>query len=111
MACCDVNQLPLDSKTFTQLPFHIKLASVLFSLFALGYLVIIAKEIISPLLFSCLFSILLLPLGRFFELRLRLPRSAASLLAVLLLLSAISLILYVIGSQIADLAKDWPAFQ
>jgi predicted PurR-regulated permease PerM len=101
----------MDLKTFTNLPFYIKLACVLFILFALGYLVIIAKEILSPLIFSCLFSILLLPFAAFFENKLRLPRSAASMISVLLLLAFIGCILYVIGSQIADLAKDWPAFQ
>jgi predicted PurR-regulated permease PerM len=101
----------MDLKTFTNLPFYIKLACVLFSLFAIGYLVIIAKEILSPLIFSCLFSILLLPVVAFFENKLRLPRSAAAMTAVLLLLAFIGLIIYVIGSQIADLVKDWPAFQ
>jgi predicted PurR-regulated permease PerM len=101
----------MDLKTFTNLPFYIKLACVLFSLFALGYLVIIAKEILSPLIFSCLFSILLLPIAAFFETKLRLPRSAASMISVLLLLAFIGFIIYVIGSQISDLAKDWPAFQ
>lgn len=101
----------MDLKTFTSLPFYIKLACVLFSLFALGTLVILAKEIISPLLFSCLFSILLLPLAKFFENKIRLPRSAASMLSVLLLLTCMGAIIYVIGSQISDLLKDWPAFQ
>ncbi|HEY4195010.1 MAG TPA: AI-2E family transporter [Mucilaginibacter sp.] len=101
----------MDLKPFTRLPFYIKLACVLFSLMALGWLVILSKTILSPLIFSCLFSILLLPLAAFFERKLRLPRSAASMIAVLLLLSFISLLLYVIGSQIAGLAKDWPQFQ
>jgi len=101
----------MDLKTFTQLPFYIKLACVLFSLFALGCLVILGKEILSPLLFSCLFSILLLPLARFFELKMHLPRSAASMIAVVLFLSVVGVIIYVIGSQIADLVSDWPAFQ
>jgi putative permease len=101
----------MDIKAFTNLPFYIKLACVLFSLFAIGYLVIIAKEILSPLIFSCLFSILLLPLAQFFEFKLRLPRSAASMLSVLLLLSVIGGILYLVGSQISDLARDWPQFQ
>jgi len=101
----------MDLKTFTGLPFYIKLACVLFSLFAMGYLVIIAKEILSPLIFSCLFSILLLPVAAFFEHKLRLPRSAASMIAVLLLLTFIGALIYVIASQIADLWKDWPQFQ
>ena len=101
----------MDLKNFTRLPFYIKLASVLFSLFALGALVILAKDILSPLIFSCLFAILLIPLTRFFERRIRLPRGAASMIAVILFLSLITLVMYVIGSQLADLAKDWPAFQ
>ena len=102
---------PMDLKTFTNLPFYIKLACVLFSLFAIGCLVVLAKQILSPLIFSCLFSILLLPLAAFFEVKLRLPRSAASMISVLLLLSFIGALLYVIGSHIADLVKDWPQFQ
>lgn len=94
-----------------QHPFYLKLACVLFSLIAIGYLVIIAKEILSPLIFSCLFSILLLPLGNFFEFKLHLPRSAASMFSVILLLGSIGLVLYVIGSQLSNLANDWPQFK
>lgn len=101
----------MELKNFTGLPFYIKLASVLFSLFAIGYLVILGKEVLSPLVFSCLFSILLLPLAAFLENKLRLPRSAASMTSVLLLLAVIGLVLYFIGSQISDLAKDWPQLQ
>lgn len=97
--------------SFNSLPFYHKLASVLLSLIALGYLVILSKDLLSPVIFSCLFSILLLPLASFLEHRLRLPRGAASMLAVLLLLAAISLIVYVIGSQISTLSDDWPQFK
>jgi predicted PurR-regulated permease PerM len=93
------------------LPFYHKLASVLISLIALGYLVILSKELLSPVIFSCLFSILLLPLASFLEKKFRLPRGAASMLAVLLLLAAISLIVYVVGSQISMLTDDWPQFK
>lgn len=101
----------MDLKTFTRFPFYVKLACVLFSLFALGALAILAKEILSPLIFSCLFAILLMPLAKFLERRIRLPRGVAAMIAVILLLSLITLILYVIGSQLADLFRDWPAFQ
>ncbi len=101
----------MDLKNFTRLPFYIKLACVMFSLFALGALVILAKDILAPLIFSCLFAILLMPLASFFERRIRLPRGMASMIAVVLLLSFITVVLYVIGSQIAALLKDWPAFQ
>ncbi|MEO5911339.1 MAG: AI-2E family transporter [Pelobium sp.] len=92
-------------------PFYIKLACILFSILAIGYLAIIGKELLSPIVFSCLFSILLLPLASFFEYKLKLPRSVSSMLSVILLLGAIVLLLYVIGSQISNLASDWPQFQ
>ncbi len=101
----------MDLKAFNNFPFYIKLAAVLFSLLALGFIVIIAKEILAPLIFSCLFSILLLPVAAFFENKLRLPRSAASMIAVVLLITLIGVLIYVIGSQIADLLKEWPQFQ
>jgi predicted PurR-regulated permease PerM len=79
----------MDIQQFKGLPFYIKLAAVLFSLIAMVYIVIVAKEILSPLIFSCLFSILLLPLATFLENKIHLPRSAASMLSVIILLGSI----------------------
>ncbi|MDN3551616.1 AI-2E family transporter [Mucilaginibacter aquaedulcis] len=101
----------MEIKQFKSLPFYLKLAAVLFSLIALVWIVIIAKEILSPLIFSCLFSILLLPFADFLENKLRIPRSAASMIAVISMLACIGGLLYVIGSQVSDLASDWPQFQ
>ncbi len=92
-------------------PFYTKLAMILICLFGLGFIFILGKKILSPLLFSFLFAIVLLPVAGFFETRLKLPRSASSGLSVVLLLLFISLILYFVGSQISELAKDWPMFK
>lgn len=92
-------------------PFYFKLAMVLISIICMGYLSVIGKEILSPLLFSLLFAILLVPIAVFFETRLKLPRSAAAGLSVVLFLIAISAILYTVGSQLSGLAKDWPMFK
>jgi putative permease len=101
----------VELKDSTGRPFYIKLAAVLFSLIAMVYIVIVAKEILSPLIFSTLFSILLLPLANFLEFRVRLPRSAASMVSVLILLAGIGVVLYTIGSEISGLKQDWPQFQ
>ncbi|GAA4308216.1 AI-2E family transporter [Compostibacter hankyongensis] len=93
------------------LPFYAKLAFVLVSLLITGYLAIIGKEIISPLLFAFLFSILLLPLANFFERRWYFPRSLSALLCVLLLAAAICAVLLLIGSELVSLMKDWPRFK
>ncbi|MCW3106197.1 MAG: family transporter [Segetibacter sp.] len=92
-------------------PFYTKLAMILVSLIAIGYISVLGKRILSPLLFSFLFAIVLLPVAAFFEKRLKLPRSASSGFAVILLLLFISLIVYLVASQIADLAQDWPMFK
>ncbi len=100
--------MPLSLNKF---PFYQKLASVLVSLIAIGYLVILGKEILSPLIFSCLFSILLLPLASFMERRFGFRRGLASILAILILVTFISSIIYFVGMQISDLADDWPQFK
>jgi putative permease len=89
-------------------PFYEKLSLVLVGLIALGYLVILAKDILDPLIFGFLFAILLLPTANFCEKRLRLPRTLSSLVAILLLLAFIGAIVYLVGSQISGLASDWP---
>lgn len=92
-------------------PFYTKMAMVLVSLIALGYLFVLGKEVLSPLLFALLFSILLLPVANFFERRLKVRRSAASGVAVLLLIFSVGLILYLVASQMTALAGDWPQFK
>ncbi len=92
-------------------PFYTKLAMVLVSLIALVFIAILGKKILSPLLFSLLFSILLLPIANFLERKLKLPRSAASILSVLILISGIAFILYIVISQLTNLADDWPMFK
>lgn len=89
-------------------PFYTKLAMVLVSMIALGFLIIHGKEILSPLVFAMLFSIMLLPVAKFFENKCHLPRSASSGISVVLLIGVVAGILYVIGSQLSNLASDWP---
>ncbi len=93
-------------KLFT--PFYEKLALVLIALIALGYMIILAKEVLDPLLFGLLFAILLFPIASFFEKRLRLPRGIAVLLSIIMLIAFIGAIGYLVGSQISGLASDWP---
>jgi putative permease len=89
-------------------PFYEKLSLVLVGLIALGYLVVIAKDLIDPLIFGFLFAILLLPICSFFEQKLRFHRSIASLLSIITLIAFIGGILYLVGTQISKLADDWP---
>ena len=92
-------------------PFYTKTAMVLVSLLALGYLAVLGKELLSPIIFAMLFSILLLPMVKYFESRLKFRRSAAAGIAVVILILCIGLILYIVASQITGLAGDWPQFK
>jgi len=62
-------------------------------------------------LFALMFSVLLLPVARLFENRLRIHRSLAALFSVILLLASIATIIYVVSSQIMTMADDWPQFK
>ncbi len=93
------------------MPFYVKFALVLFILLALSYIAIVAKEVLSPLLFSLLFSIALLPMVNFFELKIKLPGGMAAGISVILLVTGIAILIYFLGSQITNLAQDWPQFQ
>jgi predicted PurR-regulated permease PerM len=89
-------------------PFYERLSLVLIGLLSLGYIVIMGKELLDPLIFGFLFAILLLPIAAFFERRLRFPRALASFFSIALLISFIYGIGYLVGSQISKLADDWP---
>jgi len=92
----------------THLPFYAKFALVLIGMMALGFLIILGKELLDPLMFGFLFAILLLPLCNFFERKFKMPRSMAGFLAILLMVTFIGGIVYLIGTQISNLANDWP---
>lgn len=92
-------------------PFYLKLSLVMIGILSLGYITVLGKEVLCPLVFGLLFSILLLPVAKFFERKIRLRRGTASALSVLLLLLAITLLLFLIGSQLTSLSQDWPMFK
>lgn len=92
-------------------PFYERLALTLIGFLALGYLIVIGKDVLDPLIFGFLFAILLLPVSTFLEKKLRLPRSMSSLASILLLIALVGGILYLVGSQISSLKNDWPQLQ
>ncbi len=92
-------------------PFYLKLSCILISIVILGFLAIIGEQILIPMVLGLLIAILLMPLSRFMEKRLRFPRSVSSILASLLALAIIGGVIYVLSLQVAKLANDWPQFQ
>lgn len=96
---------------YNQWPVYARFALVLVMLISLGYLVIIGKQLLSPLIFGLLFAILLLPLANFFEKKCKLGRSAAAGISVIMLLAFLFLVLYLLGSQFTNLYNDFGLFQ
>ncbi|WP_301929698.1 AI-2E family transporter [Ferruginibacter sp.] len=92
-------------------PFYTKLAMILIILIAGGYLCILGKEVLSPLIFAMLIAIVLLPIASFLERRFKFHRSAAAGVSVVLMIVFVGLIFYMVGAQIADLGSDWPLFK
>lgn len=112
-----MHDLPLDNtikKTIMQsirFPFYIKLACALIILIGLGFLVILGKTVLLPLLFSFLFAILLLKPANFLENKLHFPRAIAAAVSVLLFIAVCAAVVYLLGSQISDLSEEWPALK
>ncbi|MFT4024975.1 MAG: AI-2E family transporter [Flavihumibacter sp.] len=92
-------------------PFYTRLAMVLMSLFLIGYIAILAKELLAPLIIAMLFAILLLPLAGFFEKRWHFGRATASFTALFILLGGVVSSLYFIGHELSTMGQDWPTFK
>jgi len=90
------------------LPHYAKVAFVLIILISTGYICVLGKDVMAPLVFSFLFAMLLLPLARFLENKCRLPRGVAAMLSVILFTAFVAGIIYVIAMQAGSLANDWP---
>jgi len=94
-----------------KIPFYAKLAYLLISIISLVYIAIVGQTIIAPIVFAFLFAFLLLPFADFLENKCQLSRTLSSFVAILTLVIAIFTILILLGSQMSDLAQDWPAFK
>ena len=84
---------------------------MLIILICLGYLAIIGKTVLAPLLFALLFALLLLPLSNFFENKLKFHRALGAGVSLIVFLVGVSIIIYALSSQISNLTKEWPALK
>lgn len=92
-------------------PFYVKLSCILISIIILGFLAIIGQQILIPMVLGLLLAILLMPMCRFMERRLRFPRGLSSIVASVLALAVIGFVIYELSIQVAKLSNDWPQFQ
>ena len=96
---------------YKQLPFYIQFTFRLLMILLLVVFLNYGQNIIVPLVFSILLSILLLPFTNFLENKLRLPKSIANLTAVVFSLILIASLVYFFSRQIAGFLKDIPSIK
>lgn len=91
-------------------PYYAKLAMILLALFLIFYGIYVGHEILTPLGFSFLFSILLRPVELFIT-RCRVPKAIAILLSIFFAVLFVYGIVDFISRQIASFMSDIPAIE
>jgi predicted PurR-regulated permease PerM len=93
-----------------EMPLTVKRAIELIGLFVFGTIVVSGNTIIMPLLMAFFFSLVLLPVFRFFR-KLQVPEVIAVFLPILLLTIIVALIIWLFSSQVGALVDDFPQIQ
>ncbi|MFD1256624.1 AI-2E family transporter [Mucilaginibacter terrae] len=93
-----------------EIPMTVKRSVELIGLFVLGTIIMAGNTIIMPLLMAFFFSLMLLPLFRFFK-KLKIPEALAVILPILLLTIVLALIIWLFSNQVGALVKDFPQIQ
>ncbi|RAU82482.1 AI-2E family transporter [Pontibacter arcticus] len=93
-----------------QLPLTVRRSIELMGLFFLGWIIVLASDLLAPLLMAFFISIMLLPLYRFLVRR-KLPDGLAIGVSLLLMAVVVGLIVWFFSSQISSLITDFPVIQ
>ncbi|MBC8044264.1 MAG: AI-2E family transporter [Rhizobacter sp.] len=94
--------------TSVPLPFYIRATVMLLGLALLLAFLYIGREILIPIAFAILLSVLLYPVHRFLENRLRFPRLLAITITLVITTLFLTLIIFFIGFQLSNFIDDLP---
>ena len=94
-----------------KLPFYLRLSLSLLSVVLMFTIFRYAANIFIPLVLALLMAIMLLPVNRFLEQKLRFHRALAPLVCVTMAVSALGLFLYFLATQLAIFFDGIPALQ
>lgn len=94
----------------TGVPFYQRLSLTLLALVIIAFTIYVGQDILVPLAFAILFSILLLPIADFLE-RKGIGRVIANIISILLALLFVSGIIYFLSSQISSFLQDLPSIK
>ena len=93
-----------------ELPITVRRSIELLGLFFLGWVLVIAKGIIAPLMMAFFISMVLLPIYRFLRKK-RFPEVLAIAISILTLLVVFGIIIWFFSSQIGNLLADLPTIR
>lgn len=91
-----------------KLPFILRLALILVSIIAIGYLAKLGKSILAPLFFSVLMALLFLPFANFLERKMRFSRTVSTFGSLLMMLVVLTGLVYFFSAQMSDFVNDFP---
>jgi predicted PurR-regulated permease PerM len=89
------------------LPLTVRRAIELMGLYFLGMIIIVGKDVITPLVMAFFLSLMLLPMHRFF-MRKRVPETLSIIISLLIMAGVMALLIWFFSSQIAQLVSDFP---
>ncbi len=88
-------------------PFYVRLSCTLVSLIGITYIFYAGQAILTPILLSFLFAVLLLPIDHFLNSKLRFPHTLSVAVTVVIFICFFLSILAVISYQMSDIATDF----
>lgn len=98
------------NSNYSTIPAYIRYSIFFTGICALGFLVYIGQDIIIPICFALLFAILLDPLVTFFQ-KIKIPRTLAITLAIIVAFLLISVSIYFISNQLSLFNESFPKFR
>ncbi|QNF32877.1 AI-2E family transporter [Adhaeribacter swui] len=93
-----------------KLPITVQRSLELLGLFILGWLLIIGKAVITPLLMAFFISLVLLPIYRFLRKK-RFPEVLAIVIGILALFIVVGVIVFFFSTQVTNLLSDFPTIR
>jgi predicted PurR-regulated permease PerM len=91
----------------TQMPLTVRRAIELMGLYFLGLIILVGKDIITPIVMAFFLAIMLLPVYRFLK-RMKLPESLAIFFSLFFLIIFVGLLIWFFSSQVSNLIADFP---
>jgi len=91
----------------TQMPLTVRRSIELMGLYFLGLIILVGKDIITPIVMAFFLAIMLLPVYRFLK-RMKFPESLAIFFSLFFLIIIVGLLIWFFSSQVSNLIADFP---